>query len=119
MGASLRLLNIIYTNEMDKSVEFYEKLGLFREVDGEIDQWWNAFPVGNASLALHWNDGKQLPTESNPELHLQMSSSEFEAVYAEISDLVPSPVETMEGVGRYFTVVDPNGVRVQVNEERQ
>ena len=119
MSASLRLLNIIYTNDMEKSVHFYEKLGLFRSVDGEIDTWWNDFPVGNASLALHWNDGKPLPTESNPELHFQMSHSEFEAVYAAIGDLAPSPVETMEGVGRFFTVTDPNGVRVQVNEDAQ
>ena len=119
MSASLRLLNIIYTNDMEKSVHFYEKLGLFRSVDGEIDTWWNDFPVGNASLALHWNDGKPLPTESNPELHFQMSHSEFEAVYAEIGDLAPSPVDSMEGVGRFFTVTDPNGVRVQVNEVAQ
>lgn len=119
MSVSVRLLNIIYTNDMEKSVAFYEKLGLFRSVDGEVDQWWNDFPIGNATLALHWNDDKPLPPESNPELHLQMSQSEFEAVYAEISDLVPSPVETMEGVGRFFTVTDPNGVRVQVNEESE
>lgn len=119
MSASLRLLNIIYTNDMEKSVAFYEKLGLFRNVDGEVDKWWNEFPVGNASLALHWNDGKSLPTESNPELHFQMSQAEFETVYAEIGDLVPSPVETMEGVGRFFTVTDPNGVLVQVNEEAE
>lgn len=117
MSVSLRLLNIIYTNGMEESVAFYEKLGLFRSVDGDIDQWWNEFPVGDATLALHWNDNKQLPTTSNPELHLQMSKSEFEAVYAEISDLSPSPVSLMEGVGRYFTVIDPSGVRVQINEE--
>lgn len=119
MGASLRLLNIVYTNKMTESVAFYEKLGLFRKVDGEVDKWWNEFPVGNATLALHWNEDKPLPTESNPELHFQMSPSEFEAVYAEIGDLAPSPVETLEGIGRFFTVVDPNGVRVQINEEGQ
>lgn len=116
MSASLRLLNILYTNDMVGSVAFYEQLGLFRNINGDIDKWWNEFPIGDATLALHWNDGKPLPTESNPELHLQMSRSEFEAVYAEITDLVPSPVETLEGVGRYFTVTDPNGIRVQINE---
>lgn len=116
MGVSVKLLNIVYTNDMPASVVFYEQLGLFRKVDGDVDEWWNEFPIGDASLALHWNDGKPLPTESNPELHLQMSRSEFEAVYAEIGDLAPSPVDLMEGVGRYFTVIDPNGLRVQVNE---
>ena len=116
MSLSVKLLNILYTNDMAASVAFYEQLGLFRSVDGEIDDWWNEFPIGDASLALHWNEGKPLPTGANPELHLQMSQSEFEAVYAEISDLAPSPVDHMEGVGRYFTVTDPSGVRVQVNE---
>lgn len=113
----MRLLNIIYTNDMEKSVAFYEKLGLFRSVDGEIDTWWNDFPVGDSLLALHWIEDKPLPTESNPELHFQMTPAEFETVYAEIDDLVPSPVQMMEGVGRYFTLTDPNGVRVQVNED--
>ena len=116
MSISVKLLNILYTNDMAASVAFYEQLGLFRNVDGEVDDWWNEFPIGDASLALHWNEGRELPTASNPELHLQMSRSEFEAVYAEIGDLAPSPVELMEGVGRYFTVTDPNRVRVQVNE---
>lgn len=116
MSVSVKLLNIIYTNDMTASVAFYEKLGLFRNVDGEIDEWWNEFPVGNASIALHWNDGKPLPTESNPELHLQMNNGEFESVYAEIGDLRPSPVQMLEGMGRFFTVTDPSGVRVQVNE---
>lgn len=116
MSLSVTILNIVYTNDMSASVAFYEQLGLFRSADGEIDDWWNEFPVGDAVLALHWNNGDALPTESNPELHFQMIASEFEAVYAEISDLAPSPVAAMEGVGRYFTVNDPNGVRVQVNE---
>lgn len=116
MSVSVKLLNIIYTNDMSASVSFYEQLGLVRAVDGEVDEWWNEFPIGDASLALHWNEGRELPAHSNPELHLQMSRSEFEAIYAEIGDLAPSPVELMEGVGRYFTVTDPGGVRVQVNE---
>ena len=116
MSVSVKLLNILYTNDMAASVSFYEQLGLFRSVDGEVDDWWNEFPIGDASLALHWNEGRELPTVSNPELHLRMSRSEFEAVYAEIGDLAPSPVELMEGVGRYFTLTDPNGVQVQVNE---
>lgn len=116
MSVSLRLLNIVYTNHMKESVAFYEALGLFRKEDGEVNDWWNEFPIGNASLALHWNEGKPLPTESNPELHLQASPSEFEAIYAEITDLAPSPVNNLEGVGRYYYVTDPNGLRVQINE---
>lgn len=117
MSLSARLLNIIYTNDMQASVAFYEQLGLFRRVDGEVDDWWNEFPIGDAVLALHWNDDKPLPVESNPELHLQMNQPEFEALHVRIADLSPSIVETMEGVGRYFTVTDPSGVRVQINED--
>lgn len=116
MSISLRLLNILYTNDMEESVVFYERLGLFRKEDGEVNQWWNEFPIGDASLALHWNNDQPIATQSNPELHLQASSSEFASIYSSIAQYSPSGIETLEGVGRYFTVVDPNGIRVQVNE---
>lgn len=117
MSTSLRLLNIIYTNHMANSVAFYEQLGLFRREDGDVNQWWNEFPIGDATLALHWNNGQPLPAQSNPELHLQASKAEFAILYAEVANLHPSEISTLEGAGRYFTVTDPNGVRVQINEQ--
>lgn len=118
MGISLRLLNIIYTNHMAASVDFYEQLGLFRREDGEINQWWNEFPIGDATLALHWNRDQPLPTQSNPELHIQASPAEFKSLYADVANLGPSDISKLEGSGRFFTVTDPNGVRVQINEAR-
>jgi predicted enzyme related to lactoylglutathione lyase len=117
MGTSLRLLNILYTNHMAESVAFYERLGLFRREDGDVNQWWNEFPLGDATLALHWNRDEPMPTESNPELHLQASRAEFEAVYRDMADYQPSEIQALERMGRFFTVVDPNGVRIQVNEQ--
>lgn len=117
MSISMKLLNIIYTNEMEASVAFYETLGLFRKEDGEVNEWWNEFPIGDASLALHWNEDRELPTESNPELHLQVSAAVFEDVHANMAEYSPAGIETMRDIGRFFTVTDPNGVRVQLNEE--
>lgn len=117
MSVSLRLLNIIYTNDMPASVAFYEKLGLFRKEDGEINSWWNEFAIGDASLALHWNNDEPVPMGSNPELHLQVRTAEFEAIYHAVGSFSPSEIATLEGLGRYFTITDPNGVRVQLNEE--
>ena len=118
MGTSLRLLNIIYTNHMAASVDFYEQLGLFRREDGEVNQWWNEFPIGDATLALHWNRDQPLPTQSNPELHLQANKAEFDTLYAVVVNLEPSGIGKLEGSGRFFTITDPNGVRVQINEAR-
>ena len=117
MSTSLRLLNILYTNHMTESVAFYGKLGLVRREEGQVNQWWNEFGLGDASLALHWNRDQPLPTHSNPELHLQADTAEFEALYADIAELQPSEISALERAGRFFTVVDPNGVRVQVNEQ--
>jgi predicted enzyme related to lactoylglutathione lyase len=117
VGTSLRLLNILYTNHMSESVAFYERLGLFRREDGDVNQWWNEFQLGDATLALHWNRDEPLPTESNPELHLQANRAEFEAIYRDMADHQPSEMQTLERMGRFFTVVDPNGVQVQVNEQ--
>lgn len=113
----MKLLNIIYTNDMAESVAFYEKLGLFRREDGEINQWWNEFQVGDASLALHWNQDASLPATGHPELNFQMESSAFDSLYAAVSDLNPGEIATLEGMGRFFTVVDPNGIKLQFNEQ--
>lgn len=117
MGTSLRLQNILYTNHMADSVAFYEKLGLYRREDGEANQWWNEFRLGDATLALHWNRNESLPTESNPELHLQANHAEFDAIHREMAGYQPSEIQVLERMGRFFTVIDPNGVRVQVNEQ--
>jgi hypothetical protein len=118
MSVSCRLLNILYTNQMEASVAFYVRLGLFRKEDGEINKWWNEFAIGDASIALHWNSDQPLPTASNPEIHLQVSRAEFEAIYADINAYSPSEIQTLERMGRFFTVVDPNGVELRVNEVR-
>lgn len=117
MGTSLRLQNILYTNHMAESVAFYEKLGLYRREDGEVNQWWNEFQIGDASLALHWNRNEPLPSESNPEVHLLANHNEFEAIHGAMAEYHPSEIQTLERMGRFFTMVDPNGVRVQVNEQ--
>ncbi len=119
MSTSLRLLNIIYTNHMAESVAFYEQLGMYRREDGDVNQWWNEFPIGDATLALHWNRDEPLPTQSNPEVHLQIGKAEFDALHTAVTDLHPSAIDTLQGSGRFFTVVDPNGVRVQINESTQ
>lgn len=114
----MKLQNIIYTNHMVDSVAFYEKLGLFREVDGEVNAWWNEFPVGDAILALHWNQDEPLPTQSNPELHFKLDTAAFEALHTALSDHNPDEMKTLEGIGRTFSVLDPNDVRVHINEIR-
>lgn len=110
------MLNIIYTNTMAESVRFYERLGFFRREDGDINDWWNEFPIGDASLALHWNNDEPLPTGGQPELNFRISAAEFDALYESIGDLNPSAVDTLRGLGRYFTVTDPSGVNIQFNE---
>lgn len=118
MRTDFKLLNIIYTNNMEESVAFYETLGLQREVDGDIDQWWNAFTLGSGSLALHWNNHQELPpTGGNPDLNLSVPATGFDAIYANVASLNPSEINTLQGMGRYFVLIDPNGVRVQINEE--
>lgn len=101
---------------MDESVRFYEQFGLHRKEDGEINTWWNEFPVGDATLALHWNQDQSLPTTSNPELHFQLETTEFERAYEIATKIDTVVMGTLEGIGRIFTINDPNGVRVQFNE---
>lgn len=118
MSTDFKLLNIIYTNDMAESVRFYEELGLKREIEGDVDQWWNAFALGSGALALHWNNNQELPVPGgNPDLNLSVPANRFDSVYTNAASLSPSEINTLEGLGRYFVLTDPNGVRIQINEE--
>ena len=111
------MLNIIYTNTMAESVAFYERLGFFRREDGEVNDWWNEFTIGDASLALHWAADEPLATGGQPELNFRMPGAEFDALYESIGDLNPSAIDTLRGLGRFFTVTDPSGLKIQFNEQ--
>jgi|GEM_PF-2655823 len=115
----MKLMNIIYTNNMTESVAFYEAIGLQPTQPGSIDAWWNVLTLGDAEVALHWNGDEPLPEPSSRlELHFTLPDSELDKTWADIQNkgLLPgSPIEMLDGVGRYFWLTDPDGMKVQFN----
>ena len=115
----MKLMNIAYTNDMHASVAFFDKLGLQRDQPDAISDWWNQYSVGDATLALHWNQGNELPTSSNPELHFTVGDGELDRLYAQLdadgADL-EGEIFQLDGMPtRTFVVRDPSGIRVQIN----
>lgn len=114
----MQLLAILYTNDMAASVRFYEAIGLQRQA-GEVDDWWNEFTVGDAVLALHWNQGDPFPTQSNPALNFRLPLTDLESLYATAESTgleIVQPMKDMEFVGKIFALKDPSGVMVQFNQ---
>lgn len=115
----MKMMNIIYTNTMAEAVAFYKAIGLQPMRPGTIDEWWNVLTLGDAEVALHWNAGDPLPEPSSRlELHFALPDRDLDDTYADFQrkGLIPgSPIEMLEGVGRYFWLTDPDGMKVQFN----
>lgn len=116
----MHLTNIIYTNRMDEAVAFYEAIGLTRANPGEINAWWNVLTMGDAEVALHWNQDAPLPKPSSRlEMHFTTSdAAELDRLFTTFQEkglALVGPIETLEGVGRFFVLTDPDGLPVQFN----
>lgn len=115
----MNLMTMIYTNAMAESVAFFEQAGLTRDGDGPVDQWWNQFTVGDAVLALHWNEDKPLENGTNPQLHIHVSPEDVDRIHAHFKttgvEMSPEPYELGGMDQRTFFVTDPNGIKVFFN----
>jgi catechol 2,3-dioxygenase-like lactoylglutathione lyase family enzyme len=115
----MQLMNIIYVSDMEASIAFYESLGLRRGSDGPVDEWWNEFAIGDATVALHWGGDRPIPEPSKHlEFHLQVPGDELDRLYAlcvEKGYPTGGPISEM-GFGRFFWTTDPDGLWVQFNE---
>ena len=116
----MRLLVIVYVEDMARSVAFYEALGLKREAPGDVDAWWNAFTLGDATLALHHNGGAPLPPVSD-RMHLNLDlppDGSLDIMHTRCQELgldIGAGIDDV-GFGRFFWVRDPDGLPVQFNE---
>lgn len=114
----MQLSLIVYVSDMERSVSFFESLGFGRH-GGEIDTHWNEFHVGDAVLALHLADpGDIPPASSHLSLNINVEAGELDRLYAicEKQDYpIGAPIQDI-GFGRFFWIIDPDGLPVQFNE---
>jgi catechol 2,3-dioxygenase-like lactoylglutathione lyase family enzyme len=106
----------VYVRDMRTSLAFYQALGFtVRHTSDE----WSELLIDNAILALHLS-----PPSANPNQASQMglalrANRPLEYLYQQWDD---AGIEIIGGIqvqpfGRSFTVRDPDGVLIQVNEK--
>ena len=101
------LMPIVYVQDMDASLAFYERLGFTPKHHSQV---WSELAAGDgAVLALH-----KAPTE-------HVGRVELALVAREPLERVAATVEPYRGIadeafGRSLVVQDPNGLTIQVNE---
>ena len=109
----MKLQPIIYTTEMDQTVDWYAKV--LDTQPGYRSDVWTSFSVNGANLGIHRVD--QLPSESRVELSLIADVPLEELVH----DPTDKAVAVERGIqeetfGRSLVVKDPGGSLIQINE---
>lgn len=100
---------IVYVDEMDASVAFYERLGFEVDESSRGPSWAQLRAGDGAVLALHAALGGE-----PGRIELAMVSEEpLERVAAIVA---PERGITDEAFGRSLVLRDPNGLHIQVNE---
>lgn len=116
----MNLQLLVYVSNMERSVKFYEDLGLQRVATGEIDAHWNEFAAGDAIIALHIHDAEALPAPSTRvSVNLLVpAGSELETLRDRCLERgypIGGDIEDI-GFGRFFWTTDPDGTAVQFTE---
>lgn len=109
----MKLQPIVYTTDMDRSVDFYERVLACAPV--YRSPVWTSFAVGGAALGIHRVD--HLPEGARGELSL-IATQPLEAVRERLEAVGISPRRGIqdETFGRSLLLVDPDGSPLQVNE---
>ncbi len=104
----MRLQPIVYVTDMASSLGFYGRL--LDALPAVTSEHWSTFEVGGATLALHLTDVAL--GAGMVELSL-VADTPLEDIHARAGD--PTPI-VEQPFGRSFTVSDPDGASIQVNE---
>jgi catechol 2,3-dioxygenase-like lactoylglutathione lyase family enzyme len=116
----VQLVNVIYVTDMQRSVAFYESIGLRRRDQGEVDPGWNEFAIGDAMIALHATAPEKMdPPSGRLDLIFHIPAGELEPLRDRCRDLgyaFGADIADI-GFGNYFWITDPDGLAVTFNEK--
>lgn len=108
----MQLQTIVYVQDMERSVSFYEKLGF--EVAYRGGPMWTAFQGSDGVLALHLVE--ELPLPGRVALSL-VADGRLEEVVERLAGAGIDASEIEEQpFGRSTVVRDPDGLAIQINE---
>lgn len=106
----MRLQPIVYVTDMEASLAWYA--GLLDAAPAQTSEHWSTFDLGGSTLALHLADEPSGP--GSVELSLVVGAP-IEAAHTRVPGATPIVEQPF---GRSFTVTDPDGTTMQVNEHR-
>lgn len=107
----MKLMPVLHVSDVQRSLEFYLTLGFSVSQRGRSGGWAE-LSLGDALLALHRADTLP-PISSRLELCL-LSHEPIERLLEQLNLAQPFVVD--EAFGRSFTLSDPDGNPVQINE---
>lgn len=105
---SMHLQPIVYVTDMAASLAWYE--ALLASKPAMVSEHWSTFDCDGATLALHLTD--ESLAAGSVELSL-VANTPLEAAHGRVSgatEIIEQPF------GRSFTVTDPDGTVLQINE---
>jgi uncharacterized glyoxalase superfamily protein PhnB len=111
----MKLIPIVFVTDMDRAVGFYTKL-LPTDAIVTTSPYWTELKVGDASLALHITE---LVDHAGNGMGLSLdAATPLEDVLADLNEagIAPSGEICDQPFGRSFTVNDPDGLVIQINE---
>jgi len=114
---TLKLMPIVYVTDMQRSVAFYEALGL-KVSARQRNDYWTELSLGDALLALH-RDGHLPDPHHNQRMMLTLVTHEpLEMLVAQLDRAGVKPTREIadEAFGRSLLLHDPDGLPVQINE---
>jgi catechol 2,3-dioxygenase-like lactoylglutathione lyase family enzyme len=113
----MHLMPIVYITDMNRSIAFYEALGL-RVSAKQRNDYWTELSLGDAILALH-KDANLPDPHHNQRLILTLVTHEpLENLVEQLgrAGIQPKRAIADEAFGRSLLLHDPDGLPVQINE---
>lgn len=116
MKKPLIMMPVLFVENVDRTIRFFETLGLEMSIRSRTHSWAE-FDVGGAILALHEADLETLSNEVRMELAFVAQESLYEVEARCRANRIPvERVVTDERFGRSMVVRDPDGLLIQINE---
>lgn len=115
-GREMTLMALVYVSDVDRSIAFYEQLGLTLSLRGRTGLWAE-LTSGSGLLALHHVEVVPTPARERVALSFVLSESlDSVCTRLQAADIpIVRPV-TDEEFGRSMVIRDPDGLMIQFNE---
>jgi predicted lactoylglutathione lyase len=113
----MKLMPIVYVTDMNRSIAFYESLGL-KVSARQRNDYWTELSLGDAILALHKDHDLSDPRKNQRLMLALVTHDPLETLVKQLHDAGVQPARGIadEAFGRSLLLHDPDGLPIQVNE---